>query len=85
MGCLAVSVLVFAEVYLIIIVIRMALNHFFNVEFPDSLDKFFSFLLPLALTGVWLLSNDFKCTGGASGGAVESLEWDGRSSGPHSN
>jgi len=85
MGCLAVGVLVFAEVYLIIMVVRMALNHFFNVEFPASFDKFLGFWLPLILTGLWLLSNDFQCTGGSSGGAIESFEWDGRSSAPHSN
>lgn len=85
MGCLAVGILVFAESYLIIMIVRMFLHHFFNVEFPCSLDKFFGFWLPLVLTGLWLLSNDFKCTGGSSGEAIESLEWDGRSSGPHSN
>jgi hypothetical protein len=85
MGCIVVSILVFAEYYLIIMIIRMVLHHFFKFEFPDSLDKFFAFWLPLALTGLWLLSIDFKCTGGSSGEAIESLEWDGRSSGPYSN
>jgi hypothetical protein len=66
-------------------IVRMVLHHFFKFEFSDSLDKFFGFWLPLALTGLWLLSHDFKCTGGSSGEAIESIEWDGRTSGPVSN
>jgi hypothetical protein len=85
MDCVGVGIIVFAGFYWGILFFSMVLNHFFNVEIPGGLDKFFGFWLPLVLTGLWLLSNDFKCTGGSSGEAIESLEWDGKSSGPHSN